>query len=65
MNKKGHKILQLKSIALWWDTYTIMTAPREEPHEDTVEHCDGITQHPDGPTGIAKAKHDNMMHNLP
>lgn len=42
-----------------------MTAPREEPREDTVEHCDGITQHPDGPTGIAKAKHDNVMHNLP
>lgn len=65
MNKKGHKILQLKSISLWWDTYTIMTAPSAEHCDDAVEHCDGITQHHDGPIGIAIAKHDNMMHNLP
>lgn len=65
MNKKGHKILQLKSIVLWWDTYTIMTAPRAEHRDDTVGHCDGITQHRDGPVSIAVAKHDNVMHNLP
>lgn len=65
MNEKGYKILQLKSISLWWDTYAIMTAPSAEHCDDAVEHCNGITQHHDGPIGIAIAKHGNVMYSLP